>query len=196
MPPAADPTQARLERIVRELIDALQIEPYLDEPDRTAMRVARMWQDVLVGKDADLAEILGRRIPVTPAQSGQLVTLGAIRFHSVCQHDLLPFFGYVTIAYLPEAEIIGLGRIVQLVHALARRPQLQEYLATQIADQLEQAMQPRGMAVHIVAHHLCQSMHGVREQSMGVHSHIYRGVFASDAGLQQTFLRTTPQHAT
>lgn len=196
MPPAADKQHERLERIISDLIDALQIESHLDEPARTATRVAEMLQAVFAGKDADLADILSRRIPVTPAQSGQLVTLASIRFHSMCQHHFLPFSGYVTIAYVPEQEIIGLGRIVQLVHALAQRPQLQEYLAAQIADQLEQAMQPRGLAVHIVAYHLCQAMHGEHEQSMNVHSHIYRGVFAHDAGLQQAFLRTTPQQAT
>lgn len=192
--PSDDPQMDRLEQLISELISSLQLEPFLDSHEYTASRVAGMYREVFAGRDVDVAALLHPLIPLEPAQQAhpQLVTMATLRFHSMCQHHFLPFFGAVTISYVPHAHVIGIGKIVSLVQMLARRPQLQEYFAQQIADALENALRPRGLAVHVVARHMCEAMRGTREDSMIFHSHVYRGVLATDTGLQQAFLRTTP----
>lgn len=112
-----------------------------------------------------LAEFRPGPIPLCqplPSSSRDLVVLRDLPFHSLCAHHLLPFFGHATIAYLPDQRIAGLGWFPRLLDALARRPQLQERLAGQLADEIERQLKPRGVAVRLVARQMCVEMRGAR----------------------------------
>lgn len=100
-----------------------------------------------------------------PTGSRDLLVLRDIPFHSLCAHHLLPFFGTATLAYLPDGRICGLGGLARLVDALARRPQLQERLAAQIANEILAGLQPRGVAVRLRARHMCMEMRGARSRA-------------------------------
>lgn len=142
-----------------ELLDALGVDrtdPHLSETPR---RVAKAFGELLAGLDP-------RRAPdlrVFPTESGHhdLVTVADIPFYSLCAHHFLPFFGRAHIGYVPEARLAGLSKLARAVDWMARRPQVQERLADQIADVLEERLEPRGVIVVLEARHLCMEMRGV-----------------------------------
>lgn len=128
----------------------------------TPRRVAELYAELLGGARLDPVALLrpGLRLDASePATTReQFVLLRDIRFHSLCEHHLLPFFGAVHVAYVPGDALVGLSRLTAAVRALARRLQLQERLTEQLADALEASLQPCGVAVMVEAEHLCVSM--------------------------------------
>lgn len=177
---------------ISELIRDLQLEGELTSAAATAERVASMYGEVFEGVGKDPADILQPLI--SSADSGDnaldIVTLSSVKFYSMCEHHFLPFFGYVDISYLPGEYIIGLGKLTRLIKTLARRPQLQERLTQALATAIDESLRPQGVAVHIVAHHLCEAMRGNREENQQVTTFRFLGRFKTDASLQSTFLNS------
>jgi GTP cyclohydrolase I len=126
----------------------------------------------------------------------QLIVAGAIPFHSLCMHHLLPFHGVAHIGYLPGERIIGLSKLGRVVELFGRDLQIQERMTTQIADWLERTLEPRGVGVVLEAEHLCMSLRGVQKPGARTVTSALRGVVRDDARTRQEFLafatRVTP----
>ena len=178
----------RLERAVREILEAVGEDPSREGLLETPARVARMYQEIFSGLEADPKDFL--KIFDEGPGHDELVLVKDIPLYSVCEHHLLPFIGRAHIAYIPKnGRIIGLSKFARIVDCFARRPQVQERLTGQIADFLFEQLEPLGVAVFIQAEHLCMTMRGVQKPGTKTVTSIVRGVFASDLSLQQTFLQ-------
>ncbi len=172
-PPGRD--TAAVERAVAELIRALGLDA-AREPELagTPARVADLYREIFSGLDpGEVPELV-----TFPHQGhGDLVVVRDLRFHSLCVHHFVPFFGRALVAYLPGDELIGISAAARLLDHYARRPQLQERLGRQVADHLESLIRPRGVAVILEARHLCMEMRGIRSQGR-VETRTVRGELA------------------
>ena len=170
--------RAAVERAVAELIRALGLDPR-SEPELLATpgRVADLYQEIFAGLDADRSPDLATFPVVAGSGAGDLVAIHDLPFHSLCVHHFVPFFGHATIAYLPGDTLIGISGLPRLLERYARRPQLQERITAQVADELERLLQPRGVAVVLEARHLCMEMRGIRKSGM-VETRALRGELA------------------
>ena len=150
-------------------------------------KTAEAWAGVLLaGYREDPATILGQS---WPDQTGELVTMLAVPFVSVCEHHLLPFYGEAHLAYMPDGQLTGLSRLAALVDCLARRLQVQERLTEQIAQAVWDTIQPMGVGVVVEAYHLCMMMRGVQKQNSKTLTSAMRGVFLNDKKTRDEFLR-------
>lgn len=172
--------QGRIEKAVREILEAVGDDPDRDGLERTPERVAAMYSEVLAGMHEDPDATL----EVTFEQGhDEMILERDIVFYSLCEHHMVPFTGKAHVAYIPaeEGRITGLSKLVRLVEVHARRLQVQEKLTTDIADTLERVLQPRGVLVVIEAEHLCISMRGVRAPGATTVTSAVRGLFRDDA---------------
>lgn len=152
--------QTNLEQAVKVLLTSIGENPSRDGLVDTPARVARAWAELTSGYDADISGILSTTFDVS---CDEMVVCRGIRFHSLCEHHLLPFYGEATVAYIPDVRVVGLSKMARLVDAFARRLQVQERLTTQIAEAMHTYLQPRGVGVIVKAHHLCMGCRGVRQ---------------------------------
>jgi GTP cyclohydrolase I len=143
---------------------------------RTPERVADMYSEIFSGLHKDPVAELD---VVFEAEHDEMIMVRDIPLFSVCEHHLIPFFGQAHVAYIPNesGQITGLSKLVRAVDVLAKRPQVQERLTTQIADAIEGALDPRGVLVVIEAEHLCMSMRGVRKPGSQTVTSAVRGIF-------------------
>lgn len=162
-----------------------------DGLQKTPERAAKAWKALTSGYDTDPAAIL--RSAVFEEDYNDMVMVHDIEFYSLCEHHLLPFFGKAHIAYIPTGKIVGLSKLPRMVDAFARRLQVQERLTKQIADLMEETLDPAGVAVLIEASHMCMMMRGVEKQHSATTTSALRGVFTTDQGMRETFLRRTGQ---
>lgn len=171
---------ARIAAAVTELLIAIGEDPNREGVRDTPTRVATAYGEFFGGVGVDAGDRLGEPMPAESA-SGNLVMMGGIEFRSMCEHHLLPFFGTATIAYVPAARIVGLGRLPLLVDAIASRPQLQERLTDEVADALDTHLVPAGILVHIEASHQCVSARGARQTGTSTVTMSARGTLADPA---------------
>lgn len=167
---------ARIEKAVREILEAIGEDPEREGLERTPSRVARMYAEVFAG----LHETPGDHLLVSfAADHDEMVMVKDIPCFSMCEHHLVPFVGRAHVAYIPneDGRITGLSKLARLVVSYSRRPQVQERLTSQIADQLERSLAPRGALVVIEAEHLCMSMRGVQKPGAVTVTSAVRGVF-------------------
>ncbi len=166
----------RIEKAVREILDAIGEDVDRDGLLRTPGRVAAMYADIFSGLHQDPSEVLS---VVFEADHDEMVLERDIPFHSVCEHHLVPFIGKAHVAYIPndDGRITGLSKLARLVDGYAKRPQVQERLTSQVADTLERVLDPRGVLVVIEAEHLCMSMRGVRKPGAVTVTSAVRGLF-------------------
>ena len=149
---------------------------------KTPERVAKAFLELTRGYDMDPAETL------RSAMYDQMVVVKDIEFHSLCEHHILPFFGKVHIAYIPNGKIVGLSKIPRVVDIFSHRLQVQEHLTKQICDCIQQALNPLGTIVVIEAQHLCMQMRGVEKQGSTTTTIYYSGVF-SQADKRREFMQ-------
>ena len=171
---------ARIEKAVREILEAIGEDPDRDGLRDTPSRVANMYAEVFAGLTSDPDELL----TVTfEANHDEMVMVKDIDLTSLCEHHLVPFIGKAHVGYIPneDGRITGLSKLARVVDAYARRPQVQERLTTQVADTIERVLQPRGVIVVIEAEHLCMSMRGVRKPGALTVTSAVRGQFLHDA---------------
>ncbi len=170
MSPTA-PDRRAAEQAIADLIRALGLSARTEpELEQTPERVARLFEELLVPA-AELPEVV--TFPA-PRGSDQLVTVRDLPFYSLCVHHFVPFFGHGHVAYLPGKSLMGISGAPRVLEHFARRPQLQERLAEQVADHLEKVLQPRGIAVVLRARHLCMELRGVRRRGW-VETRVVRG---------------------
>lgn len=164
----------RIEKAVKEIIEAIGEDPENNGLRETPQRVADLYADIFSGRQTDAKEML--RSSVIDEMHKEMIIIRDLPFFSMCEHHLLPFFGKVDIAYIPAGKIVGLSRIAAAVDIISKKPQLQERMTSQIANTINEAISPRGVLVVVRAEHLCMNMRGVKQGSKTVTSAI-RGIF-------------------
>ena len=181
----SDPTDS-LEPLVASMLKELGEEPGRDGLMRTPVRVAQALRFFTTGYEQDPSELLtGATFDVS---YDEMVILKDIDVYSLCEHHLLPFFGRAHVAYIPNGKVLGLSKIPRLVEIFSRRLQVQERLTTQIAETLQEVLEPRGVAVVVEAMHLCMVMRGVKQQNCTAVTSSIHGQFKKDPKTRAEFM--------
>jgi GTP cyclohydrolase I len=175
----------RVERAVRDLLIGIGEDPDRNGLLDTPKRVALMYQEIAGGYDDDAVEVLQTQFE---EDHQEMVILRDVPFYSMCEHHLLPFFGTAHVGYLPHGKVVGISKLARAVDILARRPQVQERLTSQVADAIMKALDPEGVAVVMRAEHLCMAMRGVRKPGTSVVTSATRGEFRVGAATRSEFL--------
>lgn len=173
-------------QLVTRLLTELGEDPGREGLVRTPERVWASLTALTDGYDRDVADVIGDA--VFHENYDEMVLVRDIEFYSLCEHHLLPFFGRVHIAYIPDGRIVGLSKLPRLVDLFSHRLQVQERLTTQIADALEESLQPRGVGVVVGASHLCMMMRGIEKQRSETVTSAMRGIFKTDPRTRSEFL--------
>ena len=170
----------RIREGVRLILEGIGEDPERPGVADTPARVAEMYREIFAGIDAEPSEVV---TVVKGADHDEMIMVRDIPLYSVCEHHLLPFVGRAHVAYIPnkDGRITGLSKIARLVDLMAKRPQVQERLTTQIADAMLKALEPRGVWVLIEAEHLCMTMRGIKKPGAMTVTSAIRGLFRSDA---------------
>jgi GTP cyclohydrolase I len=187
-PPDSPMDLPRIERAVREILVAIGEDPGRDGLRDTPARVARMYAEIMAG----IHESPDHHLKVTfEAGHDEMVMVRDIPLYSVCEHHLVPFIGRAHVAYIPGADgrITGLSKLARLVDAFAKRPQVQERLTSQIADEIERTLEPSGVMVVVEAEHLCMSMRGVRKPGTTTVTSAMRGQFRTSTATRMEAMR-------
>jgi GTP cyclohydrolase IA len=178
--PTARIDKPRIERAVRDILEAIGEDPDRDGLRYTPRRIADMYEEIFAGLHDDPCRHL---VTSFEAEHDEMVMVRDIPLYSMCEHHLVPFAGRAHVAYIPgdDGRITGLSKLARLVDGLAKRPQVQEKLTTQIADALMAALEPLGVFVVIEAEHLCMSMRGVKKPGSLTITSAVRGIFKDNA---------------
>lgn len=182
-----------VERKLRELPDHVHriLEIIGEDPKRSGLartpgRVARSYMELTSGYTADIDALINKA--VFDEDYSEMVVVKDIRFYSLCEHHLLPFFGTANVAYIPNGKIVGLSKIPKIVDVFARRLQVQERLTQQIANVFLEKLNPLGVGVVIQARHLCMEMRGAESQDSPTVTSAMLGSFRTDARTRKEFL--------
>lgn len=154
---------------------------------KTPVRAAKALLDVTSGYQSDPVEIA--RKAIFAHEGSRMIIVKDIEFYSTCEHHILPFFGKVSIGYLPDGKIIGLSKLARIVDSVAKRLQVQERLTAQICEAVEKAMPTKGVIVVCSGEHLCMKMRGVEKQHSATTTAEYCGEFENDPALRDEFMR-------
>ncbi len=179
-------TSATYEELVREMLVRLGEDPDREGLSHTPARVEKAMRFLVKGYKDD-PEALLRKALFTVGYD-EMVIVKDIEMFSLCEHHLLPFFGKVHVAYIPNGKVIGLSKIPRLIDAFSRRLQIQERLTTQIAEAIQNAIEPQGVGVVIEARHLCMMMRGVEKQHSSAVTSSMLGSFRSEEETRTEFL--------
>ncbi|MGN0590966.1 GTP cyclohydrolase I FolE [Ruminococcus sp.] len=158
----------------------LNREGLKDTPDR----VARMYEELFAGYGDRASDHLSTTFT---SKDSEMVVEKDITFYSTCEHHLLPFFGKVHIAYIPDGKVVGISKLARTVEVYARRLQIQEQMTAQIADALMKELHPKGAMVAVDAEHTCMTMRGIRKPGTRTLTYCSRGAFAQDPELKREF---------
>lgn len=181
-----NPKKVIIENSIRNILEAIG-----ENPDRkglllTPSRIYRMYIELFSGINKDPKD----EITITYTENhDEVILVKDIPFYSICEHHMVPFFGNAHVAYLPRDGVItGLSKLARIVEVVARRLQLQERITSQIADALEQKLNPLGVAVVIEAEHLCMSMRGIKKPGSKTVTSVLRGIFKTSQASRQEIL--------
>jgi len=178
--------EAAIKKAVAEIIKAIGEDPSREGMADTPRRVAEMYAELFVGltkdpkEDLEIGFELGHR---------EMVICKDIPFYSMCEHHLLPFYGVAHVGYIPseEGRIVGISKLARVVETIARRPQVQERMTTEIADAIVEGIQPAGVAVVVQAEHMCMVMRGIKKPGSNVITSAIRGSFHSNPASRAEF---------
>ena len=187
------PSGQEWEATVRLLLRLIGEDPNRSGLRRTPLRVKRSLQFLTAGYRQEPARLFKRAVAKT--NSDEMIIVKDIDFFSNCEHHLLPFFGKCHIAYVPDKKIIGLSKIPRVVDLFARRLQVQERLTTQIAEAINEFVQPRGVACVMEAQHLCLMMRGVEKQNTRAVTSAMLGIFRTNEKTRAEFLTLIRSHS-
>ncbi len=178
--------EAAIRKATKEIIKAIGEDPTREGLVETPRRVAEMYSELFSGMSMDPTEELtvgyelGHR---------EMVIVKDIPFYSMCEHHLLPFFGQVHIGYIPDqtGRVVGISKLARVVEIIARRPQIQERMTTQIADAIDAGISPQGVAVVVQGEHMCMVMRGVKKPGSNIITSAIRGAFRRKAASRAEF---------
>lgn len=180
-----------VEYIVTDLLKEFGENPGREGLIKTPERVAKAYEFLTSGYNKNIDEVMNDA--VFNEKYDEMVLVKNIDFYSLCEHHMLPFYGKVHVAYIPDGKIIGLSKIPRIVEVFSRRLQVQERMTRQIADTLEDYLQPRGVAVVSEAFHMCMMMRGVEKQNSSATTSAVHGDFKEDARTRAEFLNLISQ---
>ena len=169
----------KVEKLVKDLLNEIGEDPKREGLLETPRRVAEAYQFLSSGYKMDIDEVMNKA--VFNEKYDEMVLVKNIDFYSLCEHHMLPFYGKVHVAYIPDGKIIGLSKIPRLVEIFSRRLQVQERHTTEIADTLMRKLEPKGVLVIIEAEHLCMTMRGVKKPGSMTVTSVVRGIFRKAA---------------
>ncbi len=175
-----------LAALVKQQLTHLGEDPSREGLVRTPERVAKSFEFLTSGYRTDVQSLINNAI--FEEDCSEMVLVRDIEIYSLCEHHMLPFFGRAHVAYIPDGRIIGLSKIPRIVDAFARRLQVQERLTQQVAEALNDALGPRGVAVVVEARHLCMMMRGVEKQNSSATTSAMLGLFREDPKTRMEFL--------
>lgn len=169
----------RIKAAVREILEAIGEDPDREGLVETPDRVARMYEEIFAGLHMDPRDV----VKVFKEENHEeMVMVKDIPLYSICEHHLLPFVGSASVVYLPrKGKVMGLSKLARIVDIVAKKPQLQERLSSQVADIIMEAIDPLGVAVVIEAEHLCMTMRGIKKPGAKTVTSALRGVIKTDS---------------
>lgn len=187
--PAIMEPEAAMQEAVSQILASIGEDPSRDGLRDTPRRVAKMYGELLGGYEQDLETVVnGARFDVEYG-TGEMVMASDIEFVSMCEHHMLPFTGKAHVAYIPKERVIGLSKIPRIVDMVSHRLQVQERLTNEIADALENAIDPAGVIVVLEGQHSCAALRGVKKHGMNMTTTARRGAFQDDPALRGEFYR-------
>ncbi|MBA7673447.1 GTP cyclohydrolase 1 [subsurface metagenome] len=178
--------KAKIEAAVASIIKAIGEDPKREGLVETPARVAEMYAELFMGLDMDPKEELA---VVYEAGHREMVVVKDVPFYSMCEHHLLPFYGTAHVGYIPDVNgrIVGLSKLARVVEIIARRPQIQERMTTEIADTIMDGLKPAGVAVVVQAEHLCMVMRGIKKPGSTITTSAIRGAFRTHPDTRAEF---------
>lgn len=188
---AAQP-QAVLEGAVRQILEAIGEDPERQGLQRTPLRVAKAYAELTSGYSTDPEALINQA--VFDVDYDEMVLVKDIDFFSLCEHHMLPFYGKAHVAYIPDGKVIGLSKIPRIVEMFARRLQVQERMTQQIADFLQETLQPQGVAVVVEGQHMCAAMRGVKKANARMTTSAMLGSFKHNPQTRGEFLDHIARH--
>ncbi|GEL16001.1 GTP cyclohydrolase I FolE [Pediococcus cellicola] len=181
----------KIENAVHNIIEAIGDDPNRQSIQETPARVASAYAEIF--SETGKKHFHDYKI-FNVAENAGMVLVQDIPFYSMCEHHLLPFFGTVNVAYVPQnGKIIGLSKIPRLVDFAAHRPSVQENITVLIANELQRILNPKGIAVSISARHMCMEMRGINKSGLFTYTNKFLGQFSTDQELKNEFLQQTHQ---
>ncbi len=178
--------QERIKRAVSEIIAAIGEDESREGLRDTPLRIAEMYAEIFEGTQQNPLDVL--QVTFDTEGHQEMVILRDIPFFSVCEHHFLPFHGIAHVGYIPKDRLTGVSKIARVVEVLARRPQMQERLTSQIADTMMEGLRPTGVGVVIEAEHLCMTMRGVKKPGSRLVTSANRGLFRSNPSTRAEFM--------
>ena len=175
-----------IDAAVRQILEAVGEDVYREGLQRTPHRVAQAYQELLAGYRADPVRLINEAL--FDVDYDEPVIVRNIEFSSLCEHHLLPFFGHIHVAYIPNGKVIGLSKIPRIVDMFARRLQVQEQLTRQVCDFLDEVLEPQGVMVVAEGVHMCSVMRGVQKQDARMRTMARNGSLKEDPQAQATVL--------
>ena len=177
--------KSKIEQAIRMILEAIGEDPEREGVMNTPKRVANMYAEVFSGIDSNPRDLL--QVSFTEYHD-ELVLVKDIPLYSMCEHHLLPFYGTAHIAYIPKGgKVVGISKLARVAESYAKRPQLQERLTSQIADCINDTLQPWGVGVVISAEHMCMTMRGIRKPGSVTVTSAVRGIFETKASTRAEF---------
>lgn len=177
---------AKVKSLITDLLNYIGEDPKREGLLETPRRVAHAYEFLTSGYHKNIEEVMNAAL--FNEKYDEMVLVKNIDFYSLCEHHMLPFYGKVHVAYIPNGKIIGLSKIPRIVEVFARRLQVQERMTQQIADTLEKYLQPTGVAVVSEAYHMCMMMRGVEKQNSSATASAVHGDFKDDPRTRAEFL--------
>ena len=176
----------KVQNIVSDLLSEIGEDPKRDGLLNTPKRVAKAYEFFTSGYKKKIEEVLNNA--VFDVKYDEMVLVKNIDFYSLCEHHMLPFYGKVHVAYIPDGKVLGLSKIPRIVEVFSRRLQVQERMTQQIADTIEEHLRPQGVAVVSEARHMCMMMRGVEKQNSSATASAVHGIFKEDPRTRSEFL--------
>ncbi len=177
---------SKIEKGVKDILTEIGEDPNREGLLKTPGRVAKSYEFLTDGYNRNIDELLNDAIFIE--KYDEMVIVKDVDFYSMCEHHLLPFYGKIHVAYIPNGKIVGLSKIPRIVDMYARRLQVQERMTQEIADTLEKYLSPRGVAVVAEGYHMCMMMRGVQKQNSITTTSAMHGIFKEDARTRTEFL--------
>ena len=178
--------KAKIEASVANILENIGEDPAREGLQRTPERVARMYDELTSGYRTDPIAMINDAM--FSVDYDEMVVVKGIEFYSLCEHHMLPFMGKVHVAYIPNGKVVGLSKIPRIVEMFARRLQVQERMTAQIAEFIEDALEPQGVAVVVEGSHMCMAMRGVKKANASMTTSAMRGCFRQSHKTRSEFM--------